>query len=312
MGAHIRDFGGSITKFHDAGARFSPCRQARAAVLIPAHPGRPTMPLSLPATGRGWAHSPSMWQRPAPGRRADGRDPGGPGSTVHAVRQRWRAALTAHRAKCERDVRATGRAGSQRAARDANRRTRVPQGNPGTPRGVPGSPTGFPGRPTGPSGPSWSAAPGCPAAPAYPSHSGRSPGRHGACRKHLTRLLSPAPTRALEDRMQSRWNDADAARRWSPTPRRASARTWRCAPTRRGCWARDPLLVLHGGGNTSVKTRDDGPAGRDARGAVRQGLGLGHGHHRAGRPAGGEARRRCASCARSRRSPTRTWSTSSA
>ena len=30
-----------------------------------------TMGVPLPATGRGWAHSPSSWQRPAPGRRAE-------------------------------------------------------------------------------------------------------------------------------------------------------------------------------------------------------------------------------------------------
>ena len=53
---------------------------------------------------------------------------------------------------------------------------------------------------------------------------------------------------------------------------------------------RDPKLVLHGGGNTSVKTDDGGPARRGGRGALRQRLGLRHGGDRAGRTSGGAAR----------------------
>ena len=48
---------------------------------------------------------------------------------------------------------------------------------------------------------------------------------------------------------------ATPRRRSRATPRRASARTWRCASTPRACWAASRRLVLHGGGNTSVKTR---------------------------------------------------------
>ena len=51
----------------------------------------------------------------------------------------------------------------------------------------------------------------------------------------------------------------------------------------------DPKLVLHGGGNTSVKTRDDGSRRRGDRRALRQGHRLGHGGDRARRHAGGAA-----------------------
>ena len=47
----------------------------------------------------------------------------------------------------------------------------------------------------------------------------------------------------------------------------------------------DPKLVLHGGGNTSVKTKVQRSAGRRGRGDLRQGLGLGHGQYRARRSA---------------------------
>ena len=53
---------------------------------------------------------------------------------------------------------------------------------------------------------------------------------------------------------------------------------------------RDPKLVLHGGGNTSVKTDDARPPRRRGRGAVRQGLGRRHGDDRACRDC-----RRCGS-----------------
>ena len=78
--------------------------------------------------------------------------------------------------------------------------------------------------------------------------------------------------------MHSRWNDADArAGGARPMPAQGIGEMWRLRTYTTRLLGGDPLLVLHGGGNTSVKTRDDGPAGRDARGAVRQGLGLGHG-----------------------------------
>ncbi len=50
----------------------------------------------------------------------------------------------------------------------------------------------------------------------------------------------------------------------------------------------DPALVLHGGGNTSVKTQCQRSAGRRCRCAVRQGFRLGHGRNRTCRVAGGE------------------------
>ena len=61
---------------------------------------------------------------------------------------------------------------------------------------------------------------------------------------------------------------------------------------------RDPRLVLHGGGNTSVKTQLRDLIGDDGRRALRQGLRLGHGRDRARRACRRCGSRRCASCAR--------------
>ena len=44
---------------------------------------------------------------------------------------------------------------------------------------------------------------------------------------------------------------------------RDAERDLRCASTRRGCFGRDPKLVLHGGGNTSLKMRMRDPFGED-------------------------------------------------
>ena len=75
----------------------------------------------------------------------------------------------------------------------------------------------------------------------------------------------------------------------------------------------EPRLVLHGGGNTSVKTTDGRHHRRDDRRAVRQGQRLGHGHDRGARPAGGAARAAARNCVGLQAlSATRTWSTSSA
>ena len=52
----------------------------------------------------------------------------------------------------------------------------------------------------------------------------------------------------------------------------------------------EPRLVLHGGGNTSVKTKVADITGAAGRRAVRQGQRLGHGHDRGARPAGGASR----------------------
>ncbi len=70
---------------------------------------------------------------------------------------------------------------------------------------------------------------------------------------------------------------------------------------------RDPQLVLHGGGNTSVKTQARRPQRRGRRRALREGLGLGHGHHRAARPAGGAARPAAQGAFAREPCPTRTW-----
>ena len=47
--------------------------------------------------------------------------------------------------------------------------------------------------------------------------------------------------------MRNRWDEKEAAR---------FAATWRSASTARACSAAIPTLVLHGGGNTSVKLRE--------------------------------------------------------
>ena len=77
--------------------------------------------------------------------------------------------------------------------------------------------------------------------------------------------------------MDSRWNDADARKAVETYARQGvgEALALRTYTTR--LLGGDPMLVLHGGGNTSRQDRDGRPAGRDARGAVREGLGLGHG-----------------------------------
>ena len=88
--------------------------------------------------------------------------------------------------------------------------------------------------------------------------------------------------------MQSAWidRDADAAlARYANLGRDVALRVY---TTR--LLGQDPRLVLHGGGNTSVKTQLADLNGDDGRRAVRQGLRLGHGLDRARGPAGGAAR----------------------
>ena len=90
------------------------------------------------------------WQRPAPGRRAvDGsrsRRPGCDRSGEAPAMARSRRPPSGSR--CDREVPATGRAGSQSiCARDTNRRTRVPQGSPGTRAGSQGARRGSQGGP---------------------------------------------------------------------------------------------------------------------------------------------------------------------
>ena len=88
--------------------------------------------------------------------------------------------------------------------------------------------------------------------------------------------------------MQSAWNDRDADAALPAMPVSAAIVALRVYTTR--LLGQDPRLVLHGGGNTSVKTRLADLNGDDRRGALRQGLRLGHGFDRARGPAGGAAR----------------------
>ena len=106
--------------------------------------------------------------------------------------------------------------------------------------------------------------------------------------------------------MKSAWVDRDAEAAVARYGETASRRDLALRVYTTRLLGRDPKLVLHGGGNTSVKTRMRRPQRRRGRRAVRQGLGLGHGHDRAGGPARGAARA-AAKLRGATRCPTRTW-----
>ena len=75
--------------------------------------------------------------------------------------------------------------------------------------------------------------------------------------------------------MKSAWSDRDAdaaIARYANLGRDLALRVY---TTR--LLGKDPRLVLHGGGNTSVKTGDYRPQWRRRRSPLRQGFGLGHG-----------------------------------
>ena len=71
---------------------------------------------------------------------------------------------------------------------------------------------------------------------------------------------------------------------------RHRAPIWRCAIYSTRLLGRDPKLVLHGGGNTSLKTSARDLAGDEVAVLLRQRLRLGHGRDRARRLSGGAAR----------------------
>ena len=105
--------------------------------------------------------------------------------------------------------------------------------------------------------------------------------------------------------MQSAWNDRDAdaaVSRYEDLGRDVALRVY---TTR--LLGQDLRLVLHGGGNTSVKTKLADLNGDDRRGAVRKRLRLGHGHHRARGHAGGQARPAAEAARPRKRFPTRRW-----
>ena len=149
-----------IAKFRDDTRNQSECEQVAihhecgvpARHLSPRARPMPTVSASLPATGRGWRHPSFMWQRPAPGRRADGSRSRRPAVTVAVeVPAMARSAATAEEAH--------GRKAAD-LQRDTNRRHAGAARQPGDPPRVSGSPTGFPGRPArGLPGPD--PAPGC-------------------------------------------------------------------------------------------------------------------------------------------------------
>ena len=75
---------------------------------------------------------------------------------------------------------------------------------------------------------------------------------------------------------------------------------------------RDPKLVLHGGGNTSLKTRMRDLFGEEVEVLRVKASGADMAAIEAGRAAGGAACAACASCARSTPSPTKSLSASNA
>ena len=94
--------------------------------------------LPLSATGRGWAHSPSSWQRAAPGRRAEWLEIREARWQPFPVkRQQWRGAGDRPSgSRCDGARPGNGQRAPEAKVvpRDTNRRTRVPKGNPGTVR----------------------------------------------------------------------------------------------------------------------------------------------------------------------------------
>ena len=110
--------------------------------------------------------------------------------------------------------------------------------------------------------------------------------------------------------MESRWDDAEAARfreRYSAGGRRSRAARLHVAPDRRGARpgaARRRQHVGEGARARPVRARD--------RRAAREGLAVGTSRRSSPRDCRRCGSSRCSRCARSTRSPTRTWSRSSA
>jgi len=153
--------------------RQRPARRNRRR-LSPRPWGVPKVSTSLPATGRGWRHPSFMWQRPAPGRRADGSSSRRPAVTVAVeVPAMARSAATAEEAH--------GRKAAD-LQRDTNRRHAGAARQPGDPRRVSGSPTGFPGRPARGLPGRFGPGPGLPMRrPRDPSHLAGIPAGRKAC-----------------------------------------------------------------------------------------------------------------------------------
>ena len=93
--------------------------------------------------------------------------------------------------------------------------------------------------------------------------------------------------------MKNLWNDAEAETLVADYAAKGVGRDLALRVYTTRLLGGEPRLVLHGGGNTSVKTKATDLVGDDMGRALRQGQRLGHGRHRAAGPAGGEARRRC-------------------
>jgi hypothetical protein len=139
----IRSASGTLTMAGDCVTRIG-------RRLIPAVGGGSTMRVPLPATGRGWAHLRSPWQRPAPGRRADGSIAGRPRMQSVAVPTQHGGCGDRPHCGLKAGWRVPGNGASPSqsvAAGDTKTPTRVPQGSPGTRAGSQGARRGSQGRP---------------------------------------------------------------------------------------------------------------------------------------------------------------------
>ena len=128
-------------------------------------------PAPLSATGRGWAHSPSSWQRAAPGRRAEWLEIREARWQPFPVKCRSSAepATAPCGSRCDGEA-GNGPAGSQSVAPGLKSPTRVPQGSPGTRAGSQGARRGSQGGATEASRAGWYRPRVADEAPAYPSH----------------------------------------------------------------------------------------------------------------------------------------------
>ncbi len=171
------------------------------------------------------------------------RDPGGPGRPLTAKRQQWRGAVGRQKAHGPRAP-AMEQAASRRAAPGQKSPQRgCRKATQGT-REVPGSPQGALKEARRASWGRRQPAPGLPRGTRVPVAplAGDCPRGAARCclqgiRRKPRRSVHYAQARQTRTTMHSRWNDADARKAVESYAGRASARTWRCAPTPRGCWA---------------------------------------------------------------------------
>jgi hypothetical protein len=167
--------------------RDSPCARGVAAKLIPAPPPA-CHPARVAACDGTWMgpFTNLTWQRPAPGRRANGSRSRRPAVTVAVAAPAMARAYGDRR----RHMAARASKGQTAAAdlqQDTNRRTRAPQGSPGTRAGSQGARRGSQEGLPRPSGPVRTRPWVADEAPAFPSHP--RPSQHHGRRGRTARAL---------------------------------------------------------------------------------------------------------------------------